>query len=176
MSSSNVASWPAYKILWRQMRWSGIPIALWNFQFVVIHTVNKAEVDVSQEISCFFCGPVDVGNLISGSSAFSKFSLNIWSSWFSYCWSLAWRILNALVITNTLFQEHKRRLYTWRSPNGQYWNQINYILCSQRWRRSIQSARTRLGVDVAQVMNSLLQNSDVNWTKLGKPLDHSHMT
>ena len=56
-----------------------------NFpQFIVIHTVrafgvvNKAEVDVFLELSCFFDDPVDVGNLISGSSAFSKFSLNIW--------------------------------------------------------------------------------------------------
>ena len=44
---------------------------------------------------------------------------------------------NALVIANTLFQQHKRRLYTWTSPEGQYWNQIDYILCSQRWRSSI---------------------------------------
>ena len=56
-----------------------------NFpQFVMIHTVeafgvvNKAEVDVCLELSCFFGDPTDVGNLISGSSAFSKTSLNIW--------------------------------------------------------------------------------------------------
>ena len=50
-----------------------------NFpQFVVIHTVNKAEVDSFLELSCFFDNPTDVGNLISGSSAFSKPSLNIW--------------------------------------------------------------------------------------------------
>ena len=56
-----------------------------NFlQFVVIHTVkgfgivNKAEVDVFLEFSCFFCDPMDVGNLISGSSAFLKSNLNIW--------------------------------------------------------------------------------------------------
>ena len=53
---------------------------------------------------------------------------------------------NALVIANTLFQQHKRRLYTWTSPDGQYQNQIDYILCSQRW-SSIQSAKTRLGAD-----------------------------
>ena len=54
---------------------------------------------------------------------------------------------NALVTANTLFQQHKKRLYTWTSPDGQYQNQIDYILCSQRWRRSIQSAKTRLGAD-----------------------------
>ena len=43
---------------------------------------------------------------------------------------------NALVIANTFFQQHKRRLYTWTSPDGQHQNQINYILCSQRWRSS----------------------------------------
>ena len=37
---------------------------------------------------------------------------------------------DTLVITNTLFQQHKRRLYTWTSPGGQYWNQIDYVLCS----------------------------------------------
>ena len=44
---------------------------------------------------------------------------------------------NTLVIANTLFQQHKRRLYTWTSPDGQYRNYIDYILCSQRWRSSI---------------------------------------
>ena len=53
---------------------------------------------------------------------------------------------NSLVIANTLFQQHKRRLYTWRSPDGQHRNQIDYILCSQRWRSSIQKAKTRLGL------------------------------
>ena len=54
---------------------------------------------------------------------------------------------NAVVIANTLFQQHKRRLYTWTSPDGQHRNQTDYILCSQRWRSSIQSAKTRLGAD-----------------------------
>ena len=45
---------------------------------------------------------------------------------------------NTLVIANTLFKQHKRRLYTWTSPDGQHRNQIDYILCSQRWRSSIQ--------------------------------------
>ena len=50
---------------------------------------------------------------------------------------------NAPVLANTLFQQHKRRLYTWTSPDGQHQNQIDYILCSQRWRSSIESAKTR---------------------------------
>ena len=54
---------------------------------------------------------------------------------------------NALVITNTLFQQHKRRCYTLTSPDGQHPNQIDYILCSQRWRSSIQPAKTRPGAD-----------------------------
>ena len=45
---------------------------------------------------------------------------------------------NALVIANILFQQHKRRVYTWTSPDGQHQNQIDYIICSQRWRSSIQ--------------------------------------
>ena len=54
---------------------------------------------------------------------------------------------NAQVIANTLFQQHKRILYVWTSPDGQYRNQIDYILCSQRWRSSIQSAKRRPGAD-----------------------------
>ena len=69
-----------------QIRWSDIPISLRIFQFVVIcrvkgfGIVNKAEVDVFLDVflSCFFNDPMDVGNLISGSSAFSKSSWNIW--------------------------------------------------------------------------------------------------
>ena len=67
---------------------------------------------------------------------------------------------NALVIANTLFQQHKRRLYTWISPDGQHQNQSDYILCSQRWSSSIQSAKTRPGADCGSIMNSLLPNSD----------------
>ena len=77
-----------------------------NFQqFIVIHIakgfgiVNKAEIDVFLELSCFFDDPTDVGNLISGSSAFSKSSLNIREFTFTYCWSLAWRILSILLLT-----------------------------------------------------------------------------
>ena len=54
---------------------------------------------------------------------------------------------NALVIANTLFQQHKRRLYMWTLLDGQHRNQIDYILCSQRWRSSIQSTKTRPGAD-----------------------------
>ena len=77
-----VASWPAYRYLRRQVRWSDIPISLRIFQFVAIHTVkgfsvvHEAEVDVFLEFSCFFYDPTDVGTLISGFSAFSKSSLN----------------------------------------------------------------------------------------------------
>ena len=69
---------------------------------------------------------------------------------------------NTLVIANTLFQEHKRRLYTWTSPDGQHQNQTDYILCSQRWRSTIQSAKQDWELTVAQIMNSLLPNSDLN--------------
>ena len=64
-------------------------------------------------------------------------------------WPGRWSVYkeNTLVIANTLFQQHKRRLYTWTSPDGQHWNQTDYNLCSQRWRSSIQSAKTRPGAD-----------------------------
>ena len=72
---------------------------------------------------------------------------------------------NTLVIANTLFQQHKRRLYTWTSPDGQHWNQIDYILCSQRWRSSIQSAKTRLEADCGSDHELLIEKF---WLKLKK--------
>ena len=70
---------------------------------------------------------------------------------------------NAPVIANSLFQQNKRWLYKKKSPEGQYWNQIDYILCSKMWRSSIQSAKKKIGSWLAQIMNSLLPNSGLNW-------------
>ena len=69
---------------------------------------------------------------------------------------------NALIIANTLFQQHKRRLCIWTSPGGQPQNQIDYILCSQRWRSSIQLAKQDWELTVTQIMNALCPNSDLN--------------
>ena len=73
-----------------------------------------------------------------------------------------------MVIANTLFQQHKRRLYTWTSPDGQYRNQIDYILCSQRWRSSIQLAKTRPGVDCGSDHELLIAKVRLKLKKVGK--------
>ena len=75
---------------------------------------------------------------------------------------------NALVIANTLFQEHKRRLYTWTSPDGQHQTHIDYILCSQRWRSSIQSAKTRLEADCGSDHELLTAKFRLKLKKVGK--------
>ena len=75
---------------------------------------------------------------------------------------------NALVIANTLFQQHKRRLYTWTSPNDQHQNQIDYILCSQRWRSSIQSAKTRPGTYCGTDHELLIAKLRLKLKKVGK--------
>ena len=75
---------------------------------------------------------------------------------------------NTLVITNTLIQQHKRRLYTWTSPDGQHQNQIDYILCSQRWRSSIQSAKIRLGADCGSDHELLIAKFRLKLKKVGK--------
>ena len=75
---------------------------------------------------------------------------------------------NSLVIANTLLQQHKRQLYTWTSPYGQYQNQIDYILCSQRWRNSIQSAKTRPGADCSSDHELLIAKFQLKLKKLGK--------
>ena len=73
-----------------------------------------------------------------------------------------------MFIANTLFQQHKRRLYTCTSPDGQYQNQIDYILCSQRWRSSIQSAKTRLGADCGTDHQLLIAKFKLKLKKVGK--------
>ena len=75
---------------------------------------------------------------------------------------------NALVIANTLFQQHKRRLYRWTSQDGQHQNQIDYILCSHRWRSSIQSAKTRPGADCGSDHELLIDKFRLKLRKVGK--------
>ena len=81
----------------------------------------------------------------------SRKSRNTWSNRQIWPWNTEWsRAKTDRVLPrkcNTLFQQHKRRLYTWTSPDGQHRNQIDYILWSQRWRRSIQLAKRRPGAD-----------------------------
>ena len=74
----------------------------------------------------------------------------------------------ALVIAKTLFHQHKRRLYMWTSPDGQYQNQIDYILCCQRWKSSIQSAKTRLGADCGSDHELLIAKFRLKLKKVGK--------
>ena len=74
---------------------------------------------------------------------------------------------NALVIANTLFQQHKRKLYTWTSPDGQHRNQIDYILCSKRWRCSIQT-KTRPGADCGSDHELLIAKFRLKLKKVGK--------
>ena len=75
---------------------------------------------------------------------------------------------NALVIANTLFQQHKRRLYRWTSPDGQHRNQIDYILCSQRWRSSIQSSKARWRADCGSDHELLIAKFRLKLKKVGK--------
>ena len=73
-----------------------------------------------------------------------------------------------LIIANTLFQQHKRRLYTWTSPDGQHQNQIDYIICSQRWRSCIQSAKTRQGAEYGSDHELLIAKFRLQLKKVGK--------
>ena len=95
-----------------------------------------------------------------------KFGLGIWNGagqrLIEFCQE------NALVIANTLFQQHKGRLYTWTSPGGQHQNLIDYILCSQRWRSSIQSAKTRSGAVCGSDHELLIAKFRLKLKKVGK--------
>ena len=105
MSSSNCCfliciqvSQETYQVVWYSHLFQNFP------QFIVIRTVkgfgivNKGEVDVFPELSSFFHDPADVGNLISGFLPFLKPAWTSGSSWFTYCWSLAWRILSIILL------------------------------------------------------------------------------
>ena len=76
---------------------------------------------------------------------------------------------NTLVIANTLFQQHRRRLYISLSPDGQHQNQIDYILCSQRWRSSIQSAKKRQGADCGSNHELLIAKYGLKVEKSTRP-------
>ena len=79
---------------------------------------------------------------------------------------------NTVVKANTLFQQHKRQPYTWTSADGQYQNQIVYILCSQRWRSSIRSAITRPGADCGSDHEYFMAKFRLKLKNLGKTLGH----
>ena len=70
--------------------------------------------------------------------------------------------------SKTLFQQNKRRLYTWTLPDGQYWNQTDYIPCSQRWRTSIQSAKATPGADCGLDHEVLIEKFRLKLKKVGK--------
>ena len=75
---------------------------------------------------------------------------------------------NALVIANTLFQQHKRKLYTWTSPDSQHQTQTDYILCNRRWRSSIQSEKTRPGANCGSDHELLIAKFRFQLKKVGK--------
>ena len=83
-------------------------------------------------------------------------------------WLRAFFQENTLVIANTLCEQHKRRLYTRTSPDGQHQNQIDYILCSQRWRSSIQSAKRRPGADCGSNHELLIAKFRLKLKQVGK--------
>ena len=115
-------------------------------------------------------------SLYWGLECISRNSRNTWCNRQIWPWSTEWRRArliefcqeNALVLANTLFQQHKRRLYTWMSPDGQQWIQIDYILCSQRWKSSIQSAKTRLGADCGSDHGLAIAKFRLKLEKVGK--------
>ena len=106
----------------------------------------------------------------------SRKSRNTWSNRQIWPWNTEWSKAKAnrvcqgitLVIANTLFQQHNRRLYTWTSPDGQYRNQIDYILFSQRWTNSIESAQTIPGADCGSDHELLIVKFRLKLKKIGK--------
>jgi len=162
-----VASWPACRFLRRQVRWSGSPMSRRIFQFVVIHTVkgfsvvNEAEVDVFLELSCFFNNPMDVDNLISGSSAFSQSSLNIWKFTvhillkpglenFEHYFASVWDECNSAVVW-TFFGIFF--LWDWNEnwPFPVLWPLLSFPNLLAYWFAAALSQHRLLGLEIAQL-------------------------
>ena len=95
-----------------------------------------------------------------------KFGLGVWNEAGQKLIEVCQK--NPLVIANTLFQQHKRRLYTWTSPDGQKQNQVDYILCSKIGRSSIQLTKTRPGADCGSDHENLISKFRLKLTKTGK--------
>ena len=103
-------------------------------------------------------------------------SRNTWSNRQTWPWNEEWstaktnRVLQRKCTghRNTLFQQHKRRLYTWTSPDVQHQNQIDYIICSQWWWSSIQSIKTRPGADCGSDHEFLIAKFRLKLKKVGK--------
>ena len=103
----------------------------------------------------------------------SRKSRHTWSNRQIWPWSTEWSRAKAHRVlpkertghSNTLFQQHKRRLYTWTSPYSQHRNQIDYILCVKDGDVLYSQQKQDWEVTMAQIMNSLLQNSDLDWRK-----------
>ena len=148
-----------------------------NFsQFVVIHTVkgfgviNKGEVDAFLEFSCFFYDPVDVGNLISGSSAFSKTNSYIWK--FSVHVLLKPSLKNFEHNLSSMWNEHSCKV-VWTlfgSTHGHHQivnTKIRLIIFfTDEERKALYSPQTEdLELTAAQIISLLLQNSGLNWRK-----------
>ena len=106
----------------------------------------------------------------SRKSRYNWSNRQIWPWSTKRCWSKANRVLprECTGHRNTLFQQHMRWLCTSTSPDGQYWNQIDYILCSQRWRGSIQLAKTRPGADCGSDHELLIAKFSLKLMKVGE--------
>ena len=132
------------------VRFQGKPFNITVIQ-VYAPTSNAEEAEVEwfyedlQDLS-ELTPPKKISFSLQGLECKSRKSRNTWSNRQISPWSTKWsrgqRLIefcqgNALVIASTLFQQHKRSLYTWTTPDGQHLNQIDYALCSHKWRSSI---------------------------------------
>ena len=105
----------------------------------------------------------------------SRKSRDIWSNRQIWPWSTKWRRAKANRVLPRECTDHSKHTlnntkedYTWTSPDGQHWNQIDYILCSQRWRSSIQSAKTRPGADCGSDHELLIAKFRLKLKKVGE--------
>ena len=136
------------------VHFQGKPLSIAVIQ-VYAPTRNAEEAEVEQ----FYEGLQELLELIPQKdvlfirgTGMQKRSRNTWSNWQIWPWSTEWSRAKAnRVLSRECTDQSKHLLpmkpYTWTSPNGHYWNQIDYILCSQRRRSSIKSAKTRPGAD-----------------------------
>ena len=184
ITNAHFASW----LVWTRPQWTWVQVSLLHPDFNSFVYIPRRGIAEKQSSSVFnFWRKHHTLLFVSGSAlaiaanpwVFISVLLPLRHTWSNrqVCpWNTEWsrqRLTefwreNTLVTADTLFQQQKRRLYTWASPGDQYQNQSDYILCSQRWRSPIQPAKTRPGADYGSDHELFISKIRLKLKKVGK--------
>ena len=139
-----------------------------DIRSIIVQDHERCKGSLKIIAACIFTTKIRKHSEVAFNQAADSINLNQKQGWENGCPNVDNHYPKSLNKENILFQQHKRRLYTWTSPNGQYRNQIDYILYSQRWRNCTQSAKTRPGADCSSGHQLLIEKFRLELKKAGK--------